>query len=235
MRRERTTGALERMLDAEARLASDTTGEGWLAWQRAGVAYWLEQHPEDAALRKPERGAVPSIERMRALADAITRTNAGIPSMWRFRPTARLRADPMARVAWFHELGRLLYAPLWVALANVQGGDPTELELPIRFLEADLYCDRSGYVAADVIGVIVRTPERVRYDERLRAIVLARVDARARREFRAFIRLARAIDDPVLRERLTVRIDGVDRLAARQARWMLDGMDHGGPRPPERS
>jgi hypothetical protein len=65
--------------------------------------------------------------------------------------------------------------------------------------------------------------------------VLARVDARARREFRAFIRLARAIDDPALRERLTVRIDGVDRLAARQARWMLDGMNHGGPRPPERS
>ena len=60
------------------------------------------------------------------------------------------------------------------------------------------------------------------------AAVLAAVDLRDRREFRAYCRLARKVDSPELREELWIGLQSDDPAVSRRARCVLDGCEKPG-------
>jgi hypothetical protein len=114
---------------------------------------------------------------------------------------------------------------------HVEGGDAAAVETLVRFLEADVYCHRSGYQKADAIRFLTRARLSVESERRLRDVVLAVVDDFDRREFRSYIRLARRVDDESLRAALRRRAFSDHRRTSRHARWVLKGLGERLPPP----
>lgn len=128
-----------------------------------------------------------------------------------------------------------LYGPVDHAIGRVEDGDADGIETLVRFLEADVYCDRSGYVKADAIRVLTRAKLDEQTTARLRGVVLAVVDGPDRREFRSYVRLARRVDSEELRAELRVRLDSASRRTARHAGWVLAGLDESSAAPRDSS
>jgi hypothetical protein len=142
----------------------------------------------------------------------------------------RRRDDPNdpATVAWLSAIARFraavvaAYPPgFWDDVALLTKGDADGLESAIRFLEADPYFDRSGYVKADLLRLIKGLPFNCEQRARLRAVVIDAVERRGGREFRAYCRLARRLDGPELREELARQLSSGDAAMRRRAGWML--------------
>lgn len=214
--------ALQRMLDADdAKKVSQDHGQ-WTTWQCAATDYWLLLHPELRHLRRSDPPVELTIERMQELAEHLNHAMDGIPSNWRLQKPSEAKIEHLARVGWYHELLKALYEPMWVALEGPPG-DPERLERLVQFLEADVYCHRSGYMKSDAIRAIRRIPtiaEPVR--SRLQRVVIRLIDGPDRREFRDYIRLAKKVDDHALREQIRTRANSEFEIVARHARWMLE-------------
>jgi hypothetical protein len=110
-------------------------------------------------------------------------------------------------------------------MARLHDGDLSGVETLVRFLEADVYCDRSGYMKADVIRILTRADLDEATLVRLRTVVLAAVEGFDRREFRSYIRLARRVDSDALRQELASRLGSATARTSRHAKWMLAGID----------
>ena len=149
----------------------------------------------------------------------------GVPRAWRLEPPSPERTAAMAQVGFAHEQHAGLYGPIYAAIDAVRGGrpDPDDLEVLVRFLEAGIYCDQSGYATEAVIREVRRATRTAEIDARLRDVVLAAVDGWDRREFRAFCRLAASVADDELRAALHERSER-DPRTARHARWVLDAI-----------
>ena len=216
--------AFRRMLDADDRKNADRTdNEAWDAWQRAATDYWVLRHPEIARYRRGDPTRTPTVAEFRDLAELVSRAMDGIPHDWRLQPASSEKAERLARVGWFHELGTALYGPVISALERAPH-DPAAVETLVRFLEADVYCFRSGYLKADVCDAIKRLELDPPTTRRLRAVVLAVVDSWDRREFRAYCRLARAVDGEDLRAALRDRLTWSKPHVPRRARWVLEAI-----------
>lgn len=120
-----------------------------------------------------------------------------------------------------------VFEPVDDALERVRRDDVSGLETLMRLLGADVYCFRSGYVKADVLRFLTRAEFDEDVAERLRQVVLAVVDGPDRREFRSYIRLARRLDSPALREQLGFWLGLDSSPTARHAAWVLDGLERG--------
>lgn len=110
-------------------------------------------------------------------------------------------------------------------MARLAKGLPDAVERAIAFLEADPWCDCSGYEKAGVIRHIKRAPltEVQRLD--LQAVILKLVDHHYRTEFKHYGRLARRVQDPAFVASLVARTEGEDRHVARRAGWILRSLD----------
>jgi hypothetical protein len=105
-------------------------------------------------------------------------------------------------------------------MVRLAEGDPTSIETSIRFLEADPWFFRSGYIKADIIRHLRRVPLSPAQIARLRRVILARVASRDTREFRWYCRLARLVADPDFRQEIE-RLSGSPVAAiARRAGWV---------------
>jgi hypothetical protein len=151
----------------------------------------------------------------------------------------RRREDPNdpATAAWLAAITRFraavaaAYPPgFWDDVALLAQGDTGGLESGIRFLEADPYFDRSGYMKADLLRLIKRLPLEPEQAHRLRAVVIDAVERRGGREFRAYCRLARRLDGLELREALAKRLNSGDEAIRRRSRWMLQVLGSSGRR-----
>lgn len=169
------------------------------------------------------KSRISSIARYRQLGDLINTAMADVPVGW--QATAEpLRSGHQASVDRWHKLMSALYDPLHAARESALRGDPSARDVLVTFLEADIYCHRSGYFKADAISALTRGPLTEGERRRLTAVVLAAATGRSRREFRSYVRLARAVDDPALRSRLETLATAPDRRTARHARWLLEGL-----------
>jgi hypothetical protein len=210
--------ARTRMLDAYSSMRRDRTDGTWPGWQSAAVDYYLLRHPEARSLRRPAAGHVPTVDELVDRANALNALRRALDEA----PPDDV--DRVAATGWFHELNAGLYGPVGEAMVGTREGDRAGVEILVRFLEADVYCFGSGYGKGDVVDVLKRLEFDLATARRLRQVVLAIVDGYDRREFRVYIRLARAVDSPELRESLQVRLDDVSPKVRRHARWMLDGL-----------
>ncbi len=216
------------MLEADdAKNDAGNANEEWVAWQAAATAYWLLLHPALRRFRRDDGTTVPTVAGMRERADLINHAMDGIPETWRLMPPSAAKVEHLARVGWYHELMAGLYDPIASALQRVDL-DRAAVETLVRFLEADVYCHRSGYMKSDVIRALTRATIIDRETrQRLRVVVVAAVDGRDRREFRDYVRLARFVDDENLRTVLRARLLAESPLVARHARWVLEGLGEG--------
>lgn len=112
----------------------------------------------------------------------------------------------------------------WDDYDRLRRNDWSGLESAIRFLEADPFFFRSGYVKARLLRLVKRAPLDKAQTKRLRAVCLAAVDGRDRREFRFYCRLAMRLDDSILRVSLQERLGRPDEGVRRRAGWMRDAL-----------
>lgn len=164
-----------------------------------------------------------AIARYRRLGDSITASMSGVPAGWQALEQPA-RDAYQAKVDQWHRLMSELYVPLDLARASVLRGEWSAREILVTFLEADIYCHRSGYFKADAISALTRQTLTATERTRLAEVVVAAVNGADRREFRSYVRLARAVDDPDLRSRLETLCSCADRRIARHARWVLEGL-----------
>jgi hypothetical protein len=206
--------ALQRVVDIEF-------GPGWEA---ACIDYWVLKNPDLAPFRGMDAARLPAVTEMVRLAGLVRESLVGVPREWQRLKDGKERAKYRAQVAWFHEASRSLYGPVGTALRDLRRGDTSRIEVLIRFLEADPFCHRSGYVKADVINSLTRLELDRSQRDRLRAVLFEAVKKPALREFRKYIRLARYLDDTALRSDLATLAQSSSEPGARNASWVLRGL-----------
>ncbi len=179
------------------------------------------------ALRKPLLQGEPFDYAARARQVAEAQQWNTLASQMRFRPPA----DPQTwdvHKATAERLWKALDAAypegFWEDCKKLKAGDAAGLETAIRFLEADPYFFRSGYIKAWLIRGIKPSMLTPAYRKRLQQVVLSLIDRRDDRDFRAFCKLACKVDAPELREQLTQRLTHNDPNVRRRARWVLEAL-----------
>jgi len=110
--------------------------------------------------------------------------------------------------------------------ARLRSGDATLVEHAISFLEIDPYVFRSGYAKATIIRCIKHLPFSQRQVLRLQGAVLRALDKCDRPEFRAYCRLAAAVDSPALDAQIRERHVSLDAAVRRRARYVLDYLEN---------
>jgi hypothetical protein len=135
------------------------------------------------------------------------------PAAW--RAAAHAFRDALAAV----------YTPDFdAALDAVRGGDTAAIDVAIAFLEADPWCDRSGYAKQTIMQRLRAEHLSTQQRQRLGQVLLHHVEVGNRREFRTSCRLARRLNPIELRQALHHRIATSDPATRRRALWMLTAM-----------
>ena len=112
----------------------------------------------------------------------------------------------------------------WRDIELLRGGDHSQADSAIAFLEADPWFHGSGYAKVKMIRYLKPTLLPQSDITRMQAVVVAMVERRNGQDFRAFCRLARKVDAPALREQLTARLTAGDEGIRRRARWVLEAL-----------
>lgn len=108
---------------------------------------------------------------------------------------------------------------------QLREGSPPLVEHAIAFLELDPYFFRSGYAKEVIIRCLKRLPLSNHQVQRLQGVVLRALDKWDRVEFRAYCRLAGAVDSPAFYDWIRERLDSPDAGVRRRARCLLDYVD----------
>lgn len=139
---------------------------------------------------------------------------------------------PEARRAWqeacceFHSYeSPMSFVGTAEGRARFRNGEADLLEHAIRFLELDPYVFRSGYTKAEIIRCIKWLPFRQDQIQRLQGVVLRVIDKCDRNEFRAFCRLAAAVDSPDFERLVGERLRSADSGIRRRAQWVLEYLE----------
>jgi hypothetical protein len=213
------------MRSAEAAFYRSPGWETRAAWDNAAADYYVALHPDESKWRKSgsEQG-IPSIDEIRQRAAVADRANKGIPKNGRLDPDPDRHDEWSAQLGWFHETQRAVFTDDFLAAyAALRESDPSGLGYCIRFLEADPWCFRSGYMKSQLIGAISRFDLDEAMRSRLAVVVLAVVDdPRPRREIRRYGTLAHAAMSPDLRTGLEQRAMAADPQVRFNARQVLD-------------
>jgi hypothetical protein len=129
---------------------------------------------------------------------------------------------------WRAALGAAYPPGFWEMLDRLRIGETPATEPGITFLEADPWFFRSGYAKQRLLRLLAGQAYIAAADrQRLRAVILAVVDGRSRREFRFYCRLARRVASPELRGALAEKLAAPAERTRRHARWMLDALEGG--------
>ncbi len=108
------------------------------------------------------------------------------------------------------------------AMSLLEKSDPSTIEMVVRFLEADPWFFRSGYLKADMLKHLRRAPLSEDQRKRLQEVILDQVRGRhTSREFRWYCRLARFVSD-VDFERQVADLAGPSGSIPKRAQWVLD-------------
>ncbi len=174
---------------------------------------------------KPAHGEFSYAERERAVTEAQRLFKEASWLARQFPVNEDLpRASATAQQLWYAAMEAAYPDGFWEDVRKRRTGDAASLESVVSFLEADPYFFRSGYTKAWLIRGIKPPMLTPAYQKRLQQVVLALVDKRDDRDFRAFCKLARKVDDAGFREQLRQRADEGNFDVRRRAWWVLDAL-----------
>lgn len=216
------------LLDADRRRRGDDGG--WKSWQRAATAYHLALRPEDARwLVAADVPVLRTLDEIRLRAAGLSDASQRLHGLSGRTTDLDSELEHSAAAGWFHEMLAAMYpASFWAALEAVREGDRSGLEPMLRFLEADPWCFRSGYVKAKIISALPRVTLSESEMERLRVVVLDFVDyPKPRRELRSYVNLARAAVNEGLRASLNERAQSANPVTRFNAQAVIGGLTSG--------
>jgi hypothetical protein len=189
--------------------------------QKGNVAEMLQRVRD----YQPAQGSFSYAERGQAVTEAHRLYNDSFQLTKIFPMDSDLsEACTEAHRLWFTAIDNAYPRGFGEDVQRLRAGDPSGMEAAVSFLEADPWFYRTGYIKSKLIRYIkppMLTPEYVR---RLQQVVLAVVDKRDDRDFRAYCRLAFKVDSLELREQLTRRLTYQDANVRRRARWVLEAL-----------
>ncbi len=116
---------------------------------------------------------------------------------------------------------RRLSGPAETVLEQLRGGDASAVPWAIAFLEADPWFFRSGYMKGNYARLLRRYELDQNQRERLRAAILNNLHKGGRLEFGEIRRLARRLDTPAFRTRLSKFLDHPDPGTGERAQLLL--------------
>ena len=102
-------------------------------------------------------------------------------------------------------------------LESLRRGEQQAIEMAVRFLEADPWFFRSGYIKEELLRMLRRVELSEQQQERLRAVVLDRIRSGSGREFRQYCRLARHLVNPEFCELVSRVVDSSNAGISRRA------------------
>lgn len=178
--------------------------------------------PKRARARTPDGWTIDGI---RKRANELTKAHERMDSAWQQAKESSSDAGYRVAVDSFNEQYTSLYGPLTEAMTRLQADTTSDVEVLVRFLEADVYCFHSGYMKAESIRALLGAHMTSGVADRLRNVVLAVIQAYDRQEFRSYVRLARRLDSAGLRLRLRALADSPSNATARRAGWVLAGLE----------
>jgi hypothetical protein len=142
---------------------------------------------------------------------------------------AHREESDQARIDWedavqaFHDAFDFMYPFEFSEMVRtLADGKKDHIDRAIIFLEADPLANRSGRVKGDIVRRLSVAPLETDQEARLRTVILRSVDAGDRREFKRHYRLARRLDNDVLRQGLIERLASGNSGIRRRALWMID-------------
>lgn len=163
--------------------------------------------------------------RVTKMQEAQTLLHQSSAARLKFRDDPQAWADWQRMVQFWREALEAAYPPcFWNNVITLKQGDLEGLPDAISFLEADPWFFRTGYVKTWLIRHIKPTMLSLQDIARLQQVILHVVDTRDDRDFRAFCRLARKVDGPVLRRELQARLESPQADIRRRSRWVMDAL-----------
>jgi hypothetical protein len=126
----------------------------------------------------------------------------------------------------FHRSWNEAFPPnFWQDFEQLKNGYREGLSTGLKFLEADPWFFRSGYVKADLLRYVKKIEFTENETSRIERILLKVVDTRDAREFRDYCQLARVVKTEFLRSELEKRLVHSDQDICRRAKWMLRALN----------
>lgn len=111
----------------------------------------------------------------------------------------------------FGEATKAFYAPFTGLGGAIRAGERDAIDSAVRFLEADPWCFRSGYLKAELMSALANAPLRDDDKRRLHGVVMNRLKHREPRLLRPTGRLAANVwDDDLAHEIDRLLIDGTE-------------------------
>lgn len=162
-----------------------------------------------------------------ARADHLAALHAALHRAYEARDGSTATDQAWARAAAeFNEACRLFYEPYERILAGVRNGRSEAIEEAVRFLLADPWCHRSGYLKADLMHALANTALPPQVVGAVRDVVVRRITNRQPRLLRYAAQLAANVwSDSFERELEKLRGQGspADRAAAES---VIEGARH---------
>jgi hypothetical protein len=162
-----------------------------------------------------------------AQAKRLEQLRADLHHLSRSRATSAAAVEERRNAAQlFEEELRSFYGPFRQARSGVRENDPKAVVLALLFLEADPWCFHSGYEKASLMHALANGPDLSQHRRVVQDLVLTRMVRPQAGLFRHTARLAAAVWDDDLRQRVEVLDCSEDGGLVERARRLLQLVEH---------
>lgn len=135
---------------------------------------------------------------------------------------AQRRAGVQGTELHYRLLSMAAYPPGFSEMVErLQAGDQAAVAPAVAWLDADPFCQFSGYAKGRVMRYLARNKLSTREASRIRSLLLRVIERGGRPEFRVACRLARKVDSVEFRKRLRERTAHRDAGVRQRGLWML--------------
>ena len=107
----------------------------------------------------------------------------------------------------------------------LKNGDLQAVEMAVRYLEADPWFFRSGYIKEELLKGLKRVALTEDQRERLRAVILERINKGSGREFRRYCRLAKTLMTTAFSKQVREAMMSTDADISRRASWVMSSLE----------
>lgn len=110
-------------------------------------------------------------------------------------------------------------------LSLLKSGETQAVEMAVRYLEADPWFFRSGYIKEELLKRLRRVTLTDDQRERLRAVILARINKGSGREFRDYCGLAKHLMNDAFAAEVRQAMMSQDANISRRASWVMSSLE----------
>ena len=108
---------------------------------------------------------------------------------------------------------------------SLNRGDAQAIEMAVRYLEADPWCFRSGYIKEELLQALRRAILTNEQRDRLRSVILERINKGSGREFRRYCRLAKDLVNTEFVASVRQATMSQDIDVSRRAGWVMSSLE----------